>query len=313
MKRFFGYNARFLAIEIFSYMLLPVPWIGGFLGEDLLRYGTADLVLKAGMSAAIIVFIFLLRDVRRKSRSLELLKKDLSLAAIHDLKGPLTAMIGALQLVEDNNIEPEMRDSLLSVASQSTRDMQKLIQVLLDTERMEISELVLEKSEVALLPLIREAVKPLLPVAQETGVTISLPEERAFPSMLADRDLILRVFENLMLNALKYCRRGGRIDVSADFSDGVFRFGISDNGVGIAPEHIRKVFDKYFRVQGQESQSRKGSGIGLYFCRLAVEAHGGKIAIESSPGDTTVTIELPVGAKGPASQADKGAFDTGTA
>ncbi|MDT8286126.1 MAG: HAMP domain-containing sensor histidine kinase [Elusimicrobiales bacterium] len=299
MHRLSGYNARFLAIEIFSYFLLLVPWLGDFFGAELLRYGAPDLILKIGMSAAIIVFIFLLRDVRRKSRSLELLKKNLSLAAIHDLKGPLTSMIGALQLIEDNNIDLKMRDSLLSVASRSTRDMQKLIQVLLDTERMEISELALERIEVPPLQLIREAVKPLLPVAEETGVSVSLPGDKDLPVLLADRDLIVRVFENLMLNALKYSRRGGKVAVSADFSDGVLRFGVSDNGAGIAPEHVKKVFEKYFRVEGQEAQSRKGSGIGLYFCRLAVEAHGGKIVIDSAPGrGTTVTFDLPV--RGPA-------------
>lgn len=294
MHRLSGYNARFLAIEIFSYLLLLVPWFGDFFGAELLLYGAPDLILKIGMSGAIIVFIFLLRDIRRKSRSLELLKKNLSLAAIHDLKGPLTSMIGALQLIEDNNIDPEMRASLLSVASRSTRDMQKLIQVLLDTERMEISELILDRSGVSPLQLIREAVKPLLPVAEEAGVTIELPGEKVFPSLMADRDLIFRVFENLLFNALKYSRRGGRVAISADFSDGVFRFAVSDTGSGIAPEHVRKVFDKYFRVEGQEAQSRKGSGIGLYFCRLAVEAHGGSIVIDSSPGrGTTVTFDLP--------------------
>jgi len=296
MHRLSGYNTRFLAIEIFSYFLLLVPWLGDFLGAELLCYGAPDLVLKIGMSAAIIVFIFLLRDVRRKSRSLELLKKNLSLAAIHDLKGPLTSMIGALQLIEDNNIVPEMRASLLSVASRSTRDMQKLIQVLLDTERMEVSELVLDKRRVLPLQLIREAVKPLLPVAEEAGVTIELPGKKDFPALLADHDLIFRVFENLLFNALKYSRRGGRVCISADFADGVFRFTVSDSGAGIAPEHVRKVFDKYFRVEGQESRSRKGSGIGLYFCRLAVEAHGGKIVIDSVPGrGTTVTFDLPAG------------------
>jgi signal transduction histidine kinase len=133
-------------------------------------------------------------------------------------------------------------------------------------------------------------------VAEEAGVAIELPGEKDFPALLADHDLIFRVFENLLLNALKYSRRGGRVSVSADFADGVFRFAVSDSGAGIAPEHVRKVFDKYFRVEGQESRSRKGSGIGLYFCRLAVEAHGGTIVIDSTPGrGTTVTFDLPAG------------------
>lgn len=294
MKNLSGYSSRLRLVEVFSYFLLSVPWLGGLPGADTLRYGPAGLAIKILLSAAIIAFILLLRDVRRKMRALELLKQDLSLAAIHDLKSPLTAMVSALQLIEDPDIDPEMRGKLLAVAAEGTRDMQKLIQVLLDTERMEISELVLQKQSLDAGQLIEEAVSRFLPVSRDTGITLSLPAGGGLPKLYADRDLVFRVFENLVLNAFKYSRRGGKIEVSARFDSGVFYFSVADTGRGIAPEHIGKVFGKYFRVEGQESQSRKGSGIGLYFCRLAVEAHGGKISIDSRVGSgTTVRFEIP--------------------
>jgi len=288
------YSSRLRLVEVFSYFLLAVPWLGGFLGADALRYGPASLVLKILLSAAIIVFIWLLRDVRRKMQSLEVLKQNLSLAAIHDLKSPLTAMVASLQLIDDPDMDPEMRGKLLAVAAEGSRDMEKLIQVLLDTERMEISELVLQKHSLDPGQLIQEAASRFLPVSADTGIALNLPAAGILPALYADRDLVFRVFENLVVNAFKYCRRGGKIDVSARFVDGVFYFSVADTGQGIAPEHIEKVFGKYFRVEGQEAQSRKGSGIGLYFCRLAVEAHGGKISIDSRPGSgTTVRFELP--------------------
>lgn len=294
MKSISAYSARFLAIEIFSYLLLVVPWLGGLLGLDLLRYGLSELFLKAGLSAAIVVFILLLRDVRRKMQALDLLKKNLSLAAIHDLKGPLTAMIGALQVMEDHDIDAEIRDKLMVVAMQGSRDMQKLIQILLDTDRMEISRLVLQHQSLAPGKLIAEVAERFKPVAEVAGIQFSVHVPEDLPDLRADRDLIYRVFENLLLNAFKYSRRGGRVEVSAAFGEGRFRFKISDTGQGIAPEHVKKVFDKYFRVEGQESLSRKGSGIGLYFCRLAVEAHGGTIVIDSRLGTgTSVSFELP--------------------
>lgn len=293
MKRLSGYSSRLRLVEAFSYSLLAVPWLSGFLGADALRYGPASLALKIFLSAAIIVFIWLLRDVRRKMCALELLKQNLSLAAIHDLKSPLTAMVASLQLIDDPDIDPEMRGKLLAVAAEGSRDMQKLIQVLLDTERMEISELVLQKQPLDIGQLIQAAASRFLPVSADTGIELNLPAG-GLPGLYADRDLVFRVFENLVLNAFKYSRRGGKIDVSARFEGGVFYFSVADTGQGIAPEHIEKVFGKYFRVEGQESQSRKGSGIGLYFCRLAVEAHGGKISIDSRLGaGTTVKFELP--------------------
>lgn len=294
MKRLSGYSSRLRLVEAFSYSLLAVPWLGGFLGADALRYGPASLALKIFLSAAIIVFIWLLRDVRRKMYALELLKQNLSLAAIHDLKSPLTAMVASLQLIDDPDIAPEMRGKLLAVAAEGSRDMQKLIQVLLDTERMEISELVLQKQQLDIGRLIQEATSRFLSVSADTGIELSLPAGGGLPGLYADRDLVFRVFENLVLNAFKYSRRGGKIDVSARFEGGVFYFSVADTGQGIAPEHIEKVFGKYFRVEGQESQSRKGSGIGLYFCRLAIEAHGGKISINSRLGaGTTVMFEFP--------------------
>ncbi|MHB0997414.1 MAG: sensor histidine kinase [Elusimicrobiales bacterium] len=293
MKRLSGYSSRLRLVEAFSYSLLAVPWLSGFLGADALRYGPASLALKIFLSAAIIVFIWLLRDVRRKMYALELLKQNLSLAAIHDLKSPLTAMVASLQLIDDPDIDPEMRGKLLAVAAEGSRDMQKLIQVLLDTERMEISELVLQKQPLDIGQLIQAAASRFLPVSADTGIELNLPAG-GLPGLYADRDLVFRVFENLVLNAFKYSRRGGKIDVSARFEGGVFYFSVADTGQGIAPEHIEKVFGKYFRVEGQDSQSRKGSGIGLYFCRLAVEAHGGKISIDSRLGaGTTVKFELP--------------------
>lgn len=294
MKHLNVYSTRLYLVEVFSYFLLAVPWLGGVLGPEVLRYGPASLTLKILMSAAIVVFIWLLRDVRRKMHSLELLKQNLSLAAIHDLKSPLTAMVASLQLIDDPDMDSEMRGKLLAVAAEGSRDMQKLIQVLLDTERMEISELVLKRQSLDAGQLIQEAVSRFLPVSKDTGIELNLPAAAGLPGMYADRDLVFRVFENLVLNAFKYSRRGGKIDISARFEGGVFYFSVSDTGQGIAPEHIEKVFGKYFRVEGQETQSRKGSGIGLYFCRLAVEAHGGKISIDSRLGSgTTVKFEIP--------------------
>jgi signal transduction histidine kinase len=298
MKSISLYGARFRVIEIVSYFLLVVPWLGWFFGENMLGYNLPGFVLEMGLSAAILAFIYLLRDVRKKIQLLDLLKQNLSLAAIHDLKGPLTSIIGALQIIEDPGMEPLMRDKLLEVAARSSRDMVKLIQVLLDTERMEIAEMAVQKQALEVGPLIAKAIAALEPVSRDTGIELTVSVAHGIPRIYADRDLLLRVFENLALNAFKYSRRGGKIRMSASYADGNFHFEVLDTGLGIGPEDIKKVFEKYYRVEGQESESRKGSGFGLYFCRLAVEAHHGRIRIESRPGQgTDVVFDIPSSAK----------------
>ncbi len=294
MKTIGSYSARFRAMETASYFLLAAPWLAYVPCGTAVHGAPWGVAIKAASSVAIGVFIWLLRDLRKKSAALEAMKKNLSNAAIHDLKGPLTAIIGALSIVEEPGVDPVVRDRLLGVAAKSSKDMVKLIRVLLDTERMEIAALVLEKQDLQPGRLVKEALAGLEAVSAEAGIGLTVVVGENLPPLYADHDLMFRVFENLLLNAIKYSRRGDKIDLRAGYSEGMFRFEVSDTGVGISPENVKKVFDKYYRVEGQEAESRKGSGLGLYFCRLAVEAHGGKIGIDARRGQgTRVVVEIP--------------------
>lgn len=294
MKTISSYSTRFRAMEICSYFLLAVPWLAGVPRETSGSGWPPGLFLKMTLSAAIAVFIWLLHDLRKKTAALEAMKKNLSHAAIHDLKSPLTSIIGALSIVEEPGVDPVVRDKLLNVAAQSSKDMVKLIRILLDTERMEIAAMVLEKTELKAGPLVKEALTNLEPVSAAAGIGLTVLVDEDMPPLYADHDLMIRVLENLLLNAVKYSRRGDKIELRAGYLKGAFRFEVSDTGIGIASENIERVFEKYYRVEGQEAESRKGSGIGLYFCRLAVEAHKGKINISSRPGHgTRVLVEIP--------------------
>lgn len=293
MKTIGSYSARFRAVEILSYFLLAVPWLESLPWGTRVRGVPLILFAKLALTSGIAVFIWLLHDLRRKTSALETMKKNLSNAAIHDLKSPLTSIIGALSIVEEPGVDLVVRDNLLKMAAQSSKDMVKLIHVLLDTERMEAAAMVLEKRKLRVTPLVKEALAKLEPVSSAAGIGLTGLVEENMPPLYADYDLMTRVLENLLLNAIKYSRRGDKIDMKAGYADKIFRFEVSDTGIGIAPENIKKVFEKYYRVEGQEAESRKGSGIGLYFCRLAVEAHGGKIHISSSPGlGTKVLVEM---------------------
>lgn len=283
MKNFSLYAARFRVIEAVGYLILLVPWVPDLLQGRGLPYGTLSLAVKLILTAAVLGFIFILRDVRKKINSLDILKQDLALSAIHDLKGPLTSIIGALAVIAETDMEPVTRDKLLELAARDSKSMVRLIQVLLDTERMETAKLILDPRRMALGDQITECVVFFSGISADLGIKLT-SSFAALPPVCADKDLLGRVLQNLVMNAFKYSRRGGEINISASFSESLFRVEVRDTGTGIAAEHIKNVFEKYHRVEGQEQESRKGSGLGLYFCRLAVEAHGGRIWVENTEG-----------------------------
>lgn len=294
MKNLSLYSVRFRVLEIISYFLLLLPWLPGLLRRNTLPYGTLMLTVKIVMSAAIVIFIFLLRDVRKKMHSLDVLKQDMAMSAIHDLKGPLTSIIGALSIISEPEIDPVTRDNLLSIAAQSAHSMVKLIQIMVDTERMEIAKLLLQPRRFGPREHLLETIKPFHTINPELGITLTTDVAKDMPDIYADKDLLTRVYENLLLNAYKYSRRGAEVRINARFAEGKFLFEVRDTGMGIPADQIKSVFDKYYRVDGQEKDVRKGSGLGLYFCRLAIEAHHGNIKIESKIGaGTTVIFELP--------------------
>lgn len=298
MKNLSLYSARFHILEIISYFLLLLPWLPGFLRGNALPYGTLMLTVKIVMSAAIICFIAMLRDVRKKIHSLDVLKQDMAMSAIHDLKGPLTSIIGALSIVNEPEIDPLTREKLLGVAAQSSHSMIKLIQILVDTERMEIAKLLLQPQKFDLREHLLGTIEPFRTINPELGIKLETRVADGMPAICADKDLLGRIYENLLLNAYKYSRRGAEVLISARFSGGKFLFEVRDSGMGIPADQIKTVFDKYYRVEGQEKGARKGSGLGLYFCRLAIEAHHGTIKIESRIGaGTTVLFELPRSAR----------------
>jgi len=283
-------------IEIIGYFILSIPWLPDLLRGSLLRRGSFDLVVKILLSVAVIIFIALLRDVRKKINSLDILKQDLSMAAIHDLKGPLSLMISALSLMSEPNINPRTKERLLKVAAESSQAMIKLIRTLIDTDRMEIAKMRLHPQEFNLRTHLTGHLAPFSLVSADMGIKLELFVENGIPAIRADKDLLGRIYENLVMNAFKYSRKGGKIVVNAGFSEGNFNFEVKDTGAGISSEFIKNIFNKYYRIEGREHDSSEGSGLGLYFCRLAIEAHGGQIHIESKKAEgTRVYFNIPQG------------------
>jgi signal transduction histidine kinase len=189
--------------------------------------------------------------------------------------------------------EDEAFQSVLSIAQRSSRRASRLIESLLDLDRLETGDAVIDKRKTSISDLINDAVKEVLPMAEAKEHSMEVKLKPKLPDVDIDFDLILRVLTNLLENAIKYTRTGGDIRVSAVRVKKQIVVSVKDSGSGIPPADQTRIFDKYARIHREGRP--KGRGLGLAFCRLAVEAHDGKIWVESSEGEgSTFHFTLPL-------------------
>lgn len=216
---------------------------------------------------------------------LERMRDDLMHMIIHDLRNPLGNVISSLQmmrtaLMENDNTLP-MRD-VLQVAMRSSERLRRLIDSLLSLRQLEEGKADLDKSPVPPTILTREALELVRPIIQKKEQEFILDVPADLPPVRVDRDMASRVLTNLLDNAAKFTPTGGKIQLTVVRHDGELLFTVSDTGPGIPAESRERVFERFTRLDG--AKGTKGTGLGLPFCKLAVEAHGGKIWVESTPG-----------------------------
>ncbi|MFQ6100421.1 MAG: ATP-binding protein [Anaerolineae bacterium] len=217
--------------------------------------------------------------------ALERMRKDLTHMIIHDLRNPLSSIMSSLQLIHTAFVERDQTlpvTKLLRVAMRSGEKLYLLIDSLLDLGRLEASETELNRTFLSPDLLVQEAVEQIQPLALNKEQTLTAQVSRDLPKVSADGDLILRVLTNLLDNAVKFTVRGGQITLSVQRVEEKILFTVSDTGPGIAPEHHQRIFERFTRLE--DAEGVKGTGLGLAFCKLAVEAHGGHIWVESEVG-----------------------------
>ncbi|HWA71338.1 MAG TPA: hybrid sensor histidine kinase/response regulator [Polyangiaceae bacterium] len=222
-------------------------------------------------------------------------KEELSTLIVHDLKGPLTAIYALLGLaLRDPALAPETRDSLGEAANASLA-LHRMILNLLDISRSEDGRLVPRCEEVELAGVVTQVATLFSRSAEAAGQKI-VTELRSPGRVFADRDLILRLVENLVENALKYSPANSaiKIEVLAP-EDGAVRLSVRDQGRGIPDVHRESIFEKYFQIEPNSVPPLRASrGLGLAFCRLAAEAHGGRIWVEANePAGSLFFVQLP--------------------
>jgi NtrC-family two-component system sensor histidine kinase KinB len=257
---------------------LPVSEVELQFGEDVHTLETHMVKIDYGGREAI---QWLGHDVSERV-ALEQVRADLTHMIVHDLRNPLGSIMGSLQLIHTAFVEHDETlpiTKLLSVAMHSGQKLYLLIDSLLDLGRLEAGETELSKTSVDVAMLIQEAVEQIHPFALSRRQKLSAQIAPEVHEVFADRDLILRVLTNLLDNAVKFTHRNGLIALSAERIENEVLFTVADNGIGISPECRQRVFERFTRLENTDGV--KGTGLGLAFCKLAVEAHGGRIWVES--------------------------------
>jgi len=236
------------------------------------------------------------RQLRRQNEQLreaDRLKDEFVALISHDLRTPLTSIMGYLELVlDDNNLTEEQR-GFLNVADRNADRLLRLVNDLLFVARFEAGELELRSAELDLAAVARQSVEESGPLAAAGGVELTC-EAGAVSSVHADKGRMFQLVENLVSNAIKFTPAGGDVRVSVTPVNGVVRLEVADTGIGIAPEEQQRLFERFFRASTASEHQIPGTGLGLYITRAIVEAHGGSIGVRSDPGQgTSFCVELP--------------------
>jgi len=220
--------------------------------------------------------------------------KDEFVALIsHDLRTPLTSIIGYLELTLDDGNLSEAQRSYLDVVARNADRLLHLVNDLLFVARLEAGELDLHPDELDLVSVVRQSVAEAEPRAAAKGIDLSCEADGPVP-VHADKGRMFQLLDNLVSNAIKFTPEGGDVRVSVGPANGVARLEVADTGIGIAQGEQDRLFQRFFRASTANEQQIPGTGLGLYIARAIVEAHGGSIAVQSEPGaGTSFQIELP--------------------
>ena len=235
--------------------------------------------------------LFILRDVTEE-RLLEKMRDDLMRTMVHDLRNPVSSVYTMAELVTDewgDQFDEELIH-FLGVIKTSARKSLRLINEILDLSRLESGRMPLHYGIAHLEDLVSETLFLQSPVADKQGIKLVTQLPEALPEIYVDPQLISRLLQNLVGNALKFTPTGGRVSITADITPTNLLVKVTDTGIGIAPKLQERLFQKFAKGHHQNS----GSGLGLAFCKMALEAHHQNIWVaETSPQGTTFAFTLP--------------------
>lgn len=247
---------------------------------------------------------WIIRDINAR-KELDNLREDLTSMIFHDVRSPLANIVSSLDLLSTllGDSREDSINSVLKIAKRSTARIQRLINSLLDINRLESGKTIGIQQVIQIPEMMEEVMDAVLPMTEVRRQIVTMDLQPDLPPLWIDLDMIRRVLVNLIENASKYTPPEGSITVGARKEEDWAKIWVLDSGQGIPLADQGRIFEKYTRLKGNHSTS--GLGVGLAFCRLAVLAHGGRIWVESTPGNgACFFVTLPLAKEQPQS-ADK--------
>lgn len=221
-------------------------------------------------------------------------KNELVVYLAHDLKTPLTSVIGYLNLLKDEKeISPQTRDKYISIALEKSGRLEELINELFDIARLNISEVSLELKKVNLTRLLEQLTFEFEPMLSEKSLAFSLDFQPDI-MLVCDADKLQRVFDNLLRNAVFYCYPQSTISISAFYTDKKAIISFKNRGETIPEEKLMRLFEQFYRADSARGTQNGGAGLGLAIAKQIVELHGGEISVKSQNESIEFTVSLPL-------------------
>ncbi len=219
--------------------------------------------------------------------------EQFSANASHELRTPLTILKGEMEIALQKTRDAEEYREVIESNLEEIQRIAKTVENLFVLARIDGQELALELETVSLMPLLEEIAAVVAPLAEERGIALECSLD-AVHSISGDAVMLVQVFLNLLDNAIKYNREGGRIRILLREKPSFVRVDVTDTGVGIPRPELKHIFDRFYRVDKEFSRREGGAGLGLSLARRIVELHGGRITVQSNPGKgSTFSVFLP--------------------
>jgi signal transduction histidine kinase len=226
-------------------------------------------------------------------RELDRLKDEFVASVSHELRTPLTSISGYAELLLEEGLDDAHR-GYVAVVERNAHRLLELVNDLLLAARLQAGGVDLRKQPFDLHAVVQESLESVARQAEAGGVELRLDAGEPLPSVDGDAARVAQVVTNLLSNAIKFTPSGGRVDLTLAARDGVVSFRVADTGIGIPEDELERLFERFFRSQTALERHIPGTGLGLYITKAIVEAHGGRISVESAAGEgTAFLVELP--------------------
>jgi signal transduction histidine kinase len=302
---------------------IPFIIVSGAIGEEkaasLMKLGVNDYILKSNLKRLVPAIEREIREAKnreerrkaekqlqekelelwrsneelRLAKQVEALKDEFIGMVSHELKNPLTVIIGALNTAQTEGTSIDQSKELIQDAAMSAEELSAMIDNLLELSRKQSNQLSLQTEPTELCPLIEAVVKKLKGRSSLHNLSTDIPSQ--LPPVMIDPIRIRRVLNNLIENAIKYSPKGGEVKVAVHLGKSEMVTSVSDQGIGISKDDRERLFQPFERLSVQDKYDIAGVGLGLRVCQILVEAHKGQIWVGSEPGKgSTFCFTLPI-------------------